>query len=127
MHAPALDLGGLRVLVSVNHVLVDRQRHQAESFGFLPGLAERGQVLPGVAVQDQLVRHQLERVPGHDLVTGELVLRDRLGQVASDEHAVASRSATMSRACNGMVHISPGQGWASILVGDPGAVITRRG
>jgi hypothetical protein len=88
VHAAPLDLGALRVLVPVDHVLVDRQRHQGENLGFLPRLAERGQVLAGVAVEDQLVRHQLERVSGQGLVRGEPVFRDRLGQVASGEYAV---------------------------------------
>jgi hypothetical protein len=88
VHAAPLDLRGLRVLVPVDHVLVDGQRHQGESFRLLPRLAERGQVLPGVAVEDQLVRHHLERVPGQRLVLGEPVFRDPLGQVAPGEDTV---------------------------------------
>ena len=37
--------------------------HQRVDLGLLPRLAERGQVLAGVAVEHQLVRHDLERVP----------------------------------------------------------------
>ena len=55
VHAAPLDLGGLRVLVLVDHVLVDRQVHQPVDGRLLPRLAERGQVLPGVAVEQQLV------------------------------------------------------------------------
>jgi len=64
VHAPPFYLGGLRVLISVDHVLVDRQRHQGENLRLLPGLAERGKVLPRVAIEHQLIRHQLERIPG---------------------------------------------------------------
>ena len=63
VHAAPLDLRGLRILVLVDHVLVDRQRHQGEKLRLLPRLAERGQVLPGVAIEHQLVRHHLERLP----------------------------------------------------------------
>jgi hypothetical protein len=48
--APPLDLGGLRVLVFVDHVFADRQRHQAHHLGLHPGLAEGGQILPRIAV-----------------------------------------------------------------------------
>ena len=88
MHAPPFDLGGLRVLVSVDHVLIDRQRHQGMNLGFLPRLAERGQVLPRVPVEHHLVRHQLERVPGQRPVRREPVLGDRLGHVPIGKQTV---------------------------------------
>jgi hypothetical protein len=53
-----------------------------------PRLAERGQVLPRVAIEHQLVGHYLERFPRQRLVLREFVLGDRPGQVAPDEHAV---------------------------------------
>ena len=46
--AAPLDLRGLRILVLIDHVLVDGQRHQAEDLGLDPCLAERGQVLASV-------------------------------------------------------------------------------
>ena len=58
------------------------------NLGFLPRLAERGQVLPGVPIEHQLIRHQLERIPGQRPVRGEPVLSDRPGQVPVGEHAV---------------------------------------
>ena len=58
------------------------QRHQRMDLRLLPRLAERGQVLPGVSVEHQLVRDQLERFPRQRLGPGELVLGDRPGQVA---------------------------------------------
>ena len=88
VHAAPLDLSGLRVLVLVDHVLVDRQRHQGKKLGLRPRLAERGQVLAGVAIEHQLVRHHLERVPRQRLVPGEPVLGDRPGQVAPAENRV---------------------------------------
>ena len=88
VHAPPLDLGGLRVLVPVDHVLVDRQRHERQDLGFLPRLAERGQVLPGVAIEHQLIGHQLERVPGQRSLRREPVLGHRPGQIPAGEYAV---------------------------------------
>ena len=64
VHASALDLRGLRVLVLVDHVLVDREVHQRVDLRLLPRLAERGEVLAGVAVEHHLVGHDLERVVG---------------------------------------------------------------
>ncbi len=61
VHAAALDLGGLRVLVLVDHVLVDAQVHERVHLGLLPRLAEGGQVLAGVAVEHELVVHGLVR------------------------------------------------------------------
>jgi hypothetical protein len=55
VHAPPLDLGGLRVLILVDHVLAGRKRHQAHHLRLHPGLAERGQVLARVAIEHQLV------------------------------------------------------------------------
>ena len=60
----------------------------ARDLGFLPRLAERGQVLPRVAIQHQLIRHQLERVPGQRSLRREPVLGHRPGQIPVSEHAV---------------------------------------
>ena len=51
VHAARLELGRLRVLVLVDHVLVERQVHQPMDLGLEPRLAERGEVLPRVAVE----------------------------------------------------------------------------
>jgi len=50
--------------------------------------ASGGQVLACVAVQHQLIRHQLERIPRQRPLRGEPVLRHRPGQVAVGEHTV---------------------------------------
>ena len=83
----------------------------------LPGLAERGQVLAGVAVEHELVGHQLERVPRQSLVPGEPVLRHGLGQVLAGEHESSIWSRMDSRSCSGMVGIS--LIGSSPLPGDP--------
>jgi hypothetical protein len=68
--AAALDLGGLRVFVLVDDVLVRRLRHQARGLRLHPRGHEGGQVEPGVAVQHQLVVDDLvcdlgvHRLPG---------------------------------------------------------------
>ena len=93
VHAAPLDLGGLRVLVLVDHVLVDRQVHQPVDLRLLPRLAERGQVLAGVAVEHQLVGDDGEGVLGAPLVRREAVLRRRLGQVVAGVDGVVERRA----------------------------------
>ena len=57
--AAALDLGGLRILILIDQVLVDRQVHQLMHLRSLPGLAEGGQVLLGVAIKEQLFGDRL--------------------------------------------------------------------
>ena len=66
--------------------------------GLLPGLAERGQVLAGVAVEQQLVGDGLEGVVGSHLVVGEAVGRqggqqvlagvDRVEQLVTGGHVL---------------------------------------
>src|SRR5205814_10557349 len=73
-----------------------------------PGLAERGQVLPGVAVEYQLVRHQLKRVSRQRLVAGELVLGNGPGHVAPGEHAV--RQLLLDRLTRVQRHVSSSPG-----------------
>ena len=82
MDAAGLELGGLRVLVLVDHVLVDGEVHDLVDLGLDPGLAEGGQVLAGVAVEHQLVDHHLVGVAGVLLLPGEPELRHRDREVA---------------------------------------------
>jgi hypothetical protein len=66
LDAAPLDLGRLGVLVLVDHVLVHRQVHELVDLVLLPGLAERGEVLSGVPVEEQLVGDGLEGIlPAH--------------------------------------------------------------
>jgi hypothetical protein len=58
-------------------------------------------------------------------VTSPSQVAEPAGLVPGQQSAV--RSATMSRAGTGTVHISLVKGGALILAGDPRAVITRRG
>ena len=57
--AAQLEFGGLRVLVLVDHVLVEALRHQSVGLGLHPRRDERGQVQPGVPVEHQMVVHDL--------------------------------------------------------------------
>ena len=86
--AAVLDLGRLRILVLVDHVLVDALVEEAMHFGFDPGLAERGEVLPRVAVEEEFVADGLVNVPGVPLVLGEEFLGQRVGEVAGGEDFV---------------------------------------
>jgi hypothetical protein len=60
-HAAGLELGGLRVLVFVDHVLVEALGHELLGLGLHPRGHERGHVQPGVAVEHQLVVDDLVR------------------------------------------------------------------
>lgn len=64
-HTAAFDLGSLRIFVLVDHVLADRQIHQLVQLLALPCLAEGGEVLPGIAIEEELIVHQLI----HDIMT----------------------------------------------------------
>ena len=70
-----LDLGGLWILVLVDHVLVDALIHQPVHLGFHPGLAERGKILAGVAIEHQLIMNDGVCVPRVTLGWRKLVLR----------------------------------------------------
>ena len=74
--AAQLELRGLRVLVLVDHVLVEALGHQLLGLRLHPGRHEGRQVHARVAVEHQLVVHDLVReVGGHDGVR-QLVPRD---------------------------------------------------
>ena len=75
MNAASLDFRCLGVLVLVHDVLVDAIVHELVQLGFFPGLAERRQVLTGVAVQHQFIADHGIGVARLLLIFGELVLR----------------------------------------------------
>ena len=100
--AAPLELGRLGILVLVDQVLVDAEVHQLVDLRLLPGLAEGGQVLAGVAVEEQLVGDRLERLGRPHLVVGtgvdgRVAFRSRSAYIES-----SSSSRTDSRLCNGM-------------------------
>jgi hypothetical protein len=53
--AALFDGRGLRVLILVYHVLVGRLLHELPDLGFDPGGAEGGEILLGVAIEDELI------------------------------------------------------------------------
>ena len=73
------QLGGLRVLVLVDHVLVDTLGHQQPGLGLHPGRDEGGEVQPGAAVEQQLVVDELVGNVGRNRVVGQLRVRRRDG------------------------------------------------
>ena len=92
VHAPVLQVGRARVLVLVDHVLVERLGHQQPGLRLGPRRDERGQVEPGVAVEHQLVVDDLVGNVGVDLAVGEPEARDvhRLaGEDRVDRHVRA--------------------------------------
>ncbi len=77
MDAAILQLRRGGVFVLVDHVLVDRQIHQLMDLGIEPGLAERRQILPRVAVQKKLVPNQRMGHIGPHPVFGQPIFRNR--------------------------------------------------
>ena len=55
VHAAAFDLRSCRILVLVDHILVEAEIHQLVDPIVEPRLAKRREILPGVAVEHQLV------------------------------------------------------------------------
>lgn len=84
--AAGLDLGRLRVLVLVDHVLVEALVHQAVHAVVGPGGAEGGQVLRRVAVEEELVAEQLVDHLGGRVVFGHPVLGEDLAAQGRREH-----------------------------------------
>ena len=90
-----LELGRLGILVLVDHVLVDGEIHDLVDLGLLPCLAERGQVLAGVSVQEELVLNHLEHVRGQAFRLGELVFRQRLREGPAGEDGIQKQIANV--------------------------------
>ena len=76
VHAAAFDLGRLRILVLVDHVLVGRLGHERTRPRRHPGGHERRQIQPGAAVEQQLVGEQVVRDLGAGSVGVERVARE---------------------------------------------------
>ena len=78
LHAAALELRRLGVLVLVDHVLVEALVHEPAGGRLHPGRHERREVQPRVAVEHQLVVDDLVGAVGRHLLLGELQARDRM-------------------------------------------------
>ena len=104
VHAAPLDLRGLRVLVLVDHVLVDRQVHQLRGPAAPP---TSGRTSPGSGARCRRAsarrRRPGRRSSGAISIVGEPVLRQRLGEATTTntESVIASRME--SRSCSGTV------------------------
>ncbi len=126
-HAPVLDGRGLRVLVLVDHVLVDGLGHQLVGLRLHPGRDEGGQVQPGAAVEQQLVVHQLVGDVGRDGMLGQgaqrrtdLMLQAGLADPGTGCHARCSLRtgrdlATVKRHAPTMSVALPGRGCGTTL------------
>ena len=75
--AAPLELRRLRILVLVDHVLVEALRHQLLGLRLHPRGHERGEIHPRVAVEHQLVVDDLVGGVGRHLTGRKLVARDR--------------------------------------------------
>jgi len=89
VHAPSLDLGGLRILVLVDHVLIRRLGHQRSRRRRHPRRYERRQVQARAAVEQQLVRNQVVRDLGAGALLEQLVMTQILYPLLEHERAVA--------------------------------------
>ena len=99
MDAAPLELGGLRVLVLVDHVLVDREVHQPVDGRLLPRLAERREVLAGVAVEQQLVGDDRVRVLARHSSFGKRYFGAALARSLLAYTESFKDDRTVSRAC----------------------------
>jgi len=93
VHASPLELGRLRILILVDHVLVQALVDQGARLGLHPRGHERRQVQPRLAVEHQLVVHQLIGRIRRQLAVGKAQPghgRDlsRLGKLRPDRHPV---------------------------------------
>ena len=77
VHAAHLELRGLRILVLVDHVLVEALDHEPLRLRLHPGTDERGEVESRVPVEHELVVDDLVRAVRRHLLCGQLVARDR--------------------------------------------------
>ncbi len=88
MDTSPLHLGGLRIFVLVHQVLVDGEVHQLVNLGLLPRLAEGGQILTRVPIEQQFVLDGLESELGDGLLIWEVVFRERLGHVSGGKEGL---------------------------------------
>ena len=72
VHAAVLKLGGLRVLVLVDHVLLSALGHQRLGLWLHPRGDEGREVQPGVAVEDELITDDLKGRARQDAVLRQL-------------------------------------------------------
>ncbi len=86
VNAAHLELGRLRILVLVDHVLVERLRHQPVRFGLHPRAAEGGQIEARAAVENQLVVDQMVGRAGRHALLGDGVARRRPQQPLARVH-----------------------------------------
>ena len=85
---PRLNRRGLRILVLVDHVLIECLAHEVPNFGLQPGLAKRRKVLTRIAVEDQLVGNEPICVPRELLALGHLELRQARRELCRGENLV---------------------------------------
>src|SRR5271166_5887455 len=82
MNTSRLDLGGLRILVLVAHILVDALGHQGQRLGFDPRGAEGREVLPRVSIEQQLVVNKCVSCSRRTLIAGNSMLWNRQRKIA---------------------------------------------
>ncbi len=92
VHAARLDLRRLRILVLVDHVLVDALVHQLTDLGRDPGRAEGREVLPRVAVEQQLVVDERVGDRRSDALLGHAPLRQLSDSTDPRRRSSARRS-----------------------------------
>jgi hypothetical protein len=104
-----LELGGLRILILVDHIFVGALGHQPVGLRLHPGGDEGRQIEPGPPVQHQLIMNELPRGVGRHGILGQrmqrgsdLLSESRIGhggeRIAAPRHArLMQRPAGMQR------------------------------
>src|SRR5580700_3481346 len=89
-HTPGFELRGSRILVLIDHVLVQALFHQLANFGLYPCLAESSQVLPRVLVQQEFIVYKLVGCRALDSLLRKPIPGGRLRQEARSGLATPS-------------------------------------
>jgi hypothetical protein len=108
MDAAHLEVGGLRVLVLVDHVLVEALGHQPLGLRFHPGGDEGREVHPCIAVEHQLVVDDLIGDVRRHLGVRDLMSRDVLAFEREDRrHCEIVRPAGWALGCVRVIRRDP--------------------
>jgi hypothetical protein len=114
--AAYLDRRRLGVFVLVDHVLVERLRHELVGHRLHVGGDERGEVEARVAVEHQLVVHHLIGDLGAHLTFGQPVLRD--ARRLRYEHLLVQRLAGTRERPFGMLERHAVTSWSPVDTSD---------
>ena len=76
------EFGGLRVLILINHILLGTLLHQLERLGLHPGTHKGGEIQTCIAIQHQVIVHQLVGQISRQPCITQAIPGDLGGQIA---------------------------------------------